>query len=89
MQSKYVGGFDFVRDVLSEHGSAIDVMMRYVLSGRSTNGMLLPSLLSPNFLICTSVSDEIRRQRRTLPLVRNHSVLSAAISVFRQHYLTM
>lgn len=43
-----MGGFDFVRDVLSEHGSAIDVMMRYVLSGRSTNGTLLPSLLSPN-----------------------------------------
>ncbi|MEK4294282.1 hypothetical protein [Paenibacillus sp. FSL R5-0914] len=78
-----------MRDVLSEHGSAIDVMMRYVLSGRSTNGTLLPSLLSPNSLICTSVSDEIRRHRRTLPLVRNHSVLSAAISVFRQHYLTM
>ncbi|MEK5436474.1 MULTISPECIES: hypothetical protein [Paenibacillus] len=38
-----------MRDVLSEHGSAIDVMMRYVLSGRSTNGTLLPSLLSPNF----------------------------------------
>lgn len=78
-----------MRDVLSEHGSAIDVMMRYVLSGRSTNGMLLLSLLSPNPLICTSVSDEIRRQKRTLPLVRNHSVLSAAISVFRQHYRTM
>lgn len=51
-----------MRDVLSEHGSAIDVMMRYVLSSRSTNGMLLPSLLSPNFLICTSVSDEIRNK---------------------------